>query len=152
MTMPRGKRRARHGTYKAEGAGRQGRYEAEGVGHHDQDQDSGDTDPEGEEAQGRVERVNTAEPIDSSLNITNSEKKTQGSIGRNIASRPYKDVGKDIQGMRVIMADLLPALTMKVQREVAEWDEAYQKLKSAVREGKKPKDREVRGHNNVEGV
>ena len=53
------------------------------------------------------------------------------------------DVGKDIQLMRVIMADLPPALTMEVLREVAERDEIYQKLKAAVKEGKKPKDRDL---------
>ena len=51
------------------------------------------------------------------------------------------DVGEDIQVMRVIMADLPPALSTEVLREVADRDEVYQKLKVAVREGKKPKDR-----------
>ena len=41
------------------------------------------------------------------------------------------------------MADLLPALTMAVLREVAERDEIYQKLKAAVKEGKKPKNRDL---------
>ena len=50
------------------------------------------------------------------------------------------DVGEDVQVMRVIMADLPPALTMEVLREVAEHNEVYQKLKVAVKEGKKPKD------------
>ena len=53
------------------------------------------------------------------------------------------DVGDDIQVMRVIMADLPPALTMEVLREVAERDKVYQKLKAAVKEGKKPKDRDL---------
>ena len=41
------------------------------------------------------------------------------------------------------MADLPPALSMEVLREVAEQDEIYQKLKAAVKEGKKPKDRDL---------
>ena len=53
------------------------------------------------------------------------------------------DVGEDIQVMRVIMADLPPALSMEVLREVAERDEVYQKLKVAVKAGKKPKDRDM---------
>ena len=53
------------------------------------------------------------------------------------------DVGEDIQVMRVIMADLPPAWTMEVLREVAERDEIYRKLKVAVEEGKKPKDRNL---------
>ena len=53
------------------------------------------------------------------------------------------DVGEDIQVMRVIMADLPPALSMEVLREVAERDEVYQKLKAAVKAGKKPKDRDM---------
>ena len=35
----------------------------------------------------------------------------------------------------------MPALSMEVLMEVADRDEVYQKLKAAVREGKKPKDR-----------
>ena len=53
------------------------------------------------------------------------------------------DVGEDIQVMRVIMADLPLALSMKVLREVADRDEVYQKLKTAVKAGKKPKDRDI---------
>ena len=53
------------------------------------------------------------------------------------------DVSEDIQVMRVIMADLPPALTMEVLREVAERNEIYQKLKAAMKEGKKPKDRDL---------
>ena len=53
------------------------------------------------------------------------------------------DVGEDIQVMRVIMADLPPALSMEVLREVAERDEVYHKLKAAVKVGKKPKDRDM---------
>ena len=51
------------------------------------------------------------------------------------------DVSKDIQVMRVIMVDLPPALSML--REVAERNEIDQKLKAAVKEGKKPKDRDL---------
>ena len=53
------------------------------------------------------------------------------------------DMGEDVQVMCVIMADLPPALTMEVLREVAERDEVYQKLKVAVKEGKKLKDRDL---------
>ena len=53
------------------------------------------------------------------------------------------DVGEDIQVMRVIMADLPPALSMEVLWEMAERDEVYQKLKAAVKAGKKPKDRDM---------
>ena len=53
------------------------------------------------------------------------------------------DVGEDVQVMRVIMADLPPALTMEVVKEVAEHDRVYQKLKVAVKEGKKPTDRDL---------
>ena len=53
------------------------------------------------------------------------------------------DVGEDIQVMRVIMADLPPALSMEVLREVAERDEGYQKLKAAMKAGKKPKERDM---------
>ena len=52
------------------------------------------------------------------------------------------DVGEDIQVIRVIMADLPPALTMEVLKEVAKCDNVYQTLKAAVKEGKKPKDRD----------
>ena len=53
------------------------------------------------------------------------------------------DVGKDIQVMRVLMADLPPALSLGVLKEVAEQDKVYQKLKEAVKAGKKPKDRDM---------
>ena len=53
------------------------------------------------------------------------------------------DAGEDIQVIRVIMADLPPALSMEVLREVADRDKVYQKLKAAVKEGKKPKDRDL---------
>ena len=53
------------------------------------------------------------------------------------------DVGEDVQVMRVIMADLPPALSMEVLKEVAEHDKVYQKLKATVKEGKKPKDRDL---------
>ena len=41
------------------------------------------------EAEGVVETVNPAEPIDCILNITISEKKTLGSIRMNIDARTY---------------------------------------------------------------
>ena len=53
---------------------------------------------------------------------------------------------KDVQVITLItciMADLPPALNMEVLREVAEHDEVYQKLKVAVKEGKKVKDRDM---------
>ena len=53
------------------------------------------------------------------------------------------DMGEDIQVRRVIMADLPLALSMKVLRKVAERDEVYQKLKTALKAGKKPKDRDI---------
>ena len=53
------------------------------------------------------------------------------------------DVEEDVQVMRVIMADLPPALSMEELKEVAEHDKVYQKLKAAVKEGKKPKDRDL---------
>ena len=46
------------------------------------------------EAEGAVERVNPAEPIDCILNIAISEKKTQGSICMNIDPRPYNKGAK----------------------------------------------------------
>ena len=51
--------------------------------------------------------------------------------------------GEDVQVIRVIMADLPPALTMGVVKEVAEHDRNYQKLKEAVKAGKKPTDRDL---------
>ena len=53
------------------------------------------------------------------------------------------DDGDDIQVMRVIMADLPPALTTKMIQEVAEKDKTYQKLLTAVRKGVKPHDKEL---------
>ena len=53
------------------------------------------------------------------------------------------DVGEDVQVMRVIMADLPPAMTMDVVKEVAEHDQNYQKLKKAMKSGKKPTDRDM---------
>ena len=41
------------------------------------------------------------------------------------------------------MADLPPALTMEVLKEVAVHHKVYQKLKAAMKEGKKPKDRDL---------
>ena len=49
------------------------------------------------------------------------------------------DVGGDVQVMRVMMADLPPALTIEVVKEVAEHDRVYKKLKVAVKEEKKLK-------------
>ena len=46
------------------------------------------------EAEGVVERVNPAEPVDCILNIAISEKKTQGSICMNIDARPYNKGAK----------------------------------------------------------
>ena len=53
------------------------------------------------------------------------------------------DVGENVQVMRVIMADLPTALTMEVLREVVVHEQVYQKLKAAVMEGEKPKDRDL---------
>ena len=49
------------------------------------------------------------------------------------------DTGEDIQVMRVFIADLPPALSLKVLKEVAERDAVYQRLKEAVKTGRKPK-------------
>ena len=69
-----------------------GENEAEGVGWHGTHEGAG---RQGRcEAEGGVERENRAEPIDSILNAANSEKKTQGSIRRNIAARPYNKEAK----------------------------------------------------------
>ena len=46
------------------------------------------------EAEGVVEKVNPAEPIDCILNIAISEKKTLGSIQMNIDARPYNKGAK----------------------------------------------------------
>ena len=46
------------------------------------------------EAEGVVEKVNPAEPIDCILNIAISEKKTLGSIRMNIDARPYNKGAK----------------------------------------------------------
>ena len=46
------------------------------------------------EAEGVIERVNPAEPVDCILNIAISEKKTQGSLRMNINSRPYNKGAK----------------------------------------------------------
>ena len=53
------------------------------------------------------------------------------------------DTGKDIQVMRVFIADLPPALSLEVLKEVAERDEVYQRLKVAVKTGRKPRDRDM---------
>ena len=53
------------------------------------------------------------------------------------------DVGEDIEVMRVLMVDLPPAPSLGVLKEVAEQDEVYQKLKEAVKAGKKPKDQDM---------
>ena len=53
------------------------------------------------------------------------------------------DTGEDIQVMRVFIADLPPALPLEVLREVAGRDEVYQRLMVAVKQGRKPKDRDM---------
>ena len=53
------------------------------------------------------------------------------------------DTGEDIQVMRVFIADLPPALSLEVLKEVAERDTVYQRLKEAVKTGRKPKDRDT---------
>ena len=53
------------------------------------------------------------------------------------------DVGEDMQVMRVLMADPPPTMTMDMVKEVAEHDQNYQKLKKAVKSGKKPTDRDL---------
>ena len=45
-------------------------------------------------AEGVIERVNPAEPVDCILNIAISEKKTQGSMRMNIDARPYNKGAK----------------------------------------------------------
>ena len=65
------------------------------------------------------------------------EEKEQVNVNVNV------DVGEDIQVMRVLMADLPPALSLGVLKEVAEQGEVYQRLKEAVKAGKKPKDRDM---------
>ena len=52
-------------------------------------------------------------------------------------------MSEDIKVMRVIMADLPPALTMEVVKEVAEHNRVYQKLKVAMKKGKKPTDSDL---------
>ena len=52
------------------------------------------------------------------------------------------DNGEDIQVMRVCIADLPPALSLKVMKEMAERNRVHQKLKEAVKTGRKPKDRD----------
>ena len=53
------------------------------------------------------------------------------------------DMGEDMLVMRVIMEDLPPALFMELLKEVTEHKKVYQKLKAAVKEGKKLKDRDL---------
>ena len=53
------------------------------------------------------------------------------------------DEGEDVHVMRVIMADLPPAMTMDMVKDVAEQDQVYKKLKKAVEEGRKPTDRDL---------
>ena len=50
------------------------------------------------------------------------------------------DDGNDIQVMRVIMADLPPALTTSMIREAAKTDRVYQRLMEAIKLGRKPDD------------
>ena len=50
------------------------------------------------------------------------------------------DDGKDVQIMRVIMADLPPALTTDMIRQVVREDSAYQDLKESIRLGIKSTD------------
>ena len=45
--------------------------------------------------------------------------------------------------MRDLMADLPPALSLGVLKEVAKQDEGYQKLKEAAKADKKPKDQDM---------
>ena len=60
------------------------------------------------------------------------------------------DTGEDIQVMRVFIADLPPTLSLEVLKEVAERDAVYQRLKEAVKTGRKPKDR-TQGHGPLHG-
>ena len=53
------------------------------------------------------------------------------------------ETGEDIQVMRVFIADLLPALSLEVLKEVAGRDEVYQRLMVAVKQGRKPKDQDM---------
>ena len=53
------------------------------------------------------------------------------------------DEGEETEVMRVIMADLSPALSLELVREVAQGDPAYQSLKAAVQAGSKPRDGEL---------
>ena len=51
--------------------------------------------------------------------------------------------GEDIQVRWVFIADLPPELPLEVLREVAAQDEVYQRLKVAVKQGRKPTDRDM---------
>ena len=53
------------------------------------------------------------------------------------------DTSEDIEVMRVFIADLPPALSLEVLKEVAERDEVYQRLKEAVKTCRKPRDRDM---------
>ena len=59
------------------------------------------------------------------------------------------DKGGDIQERRIISKDLAPALTKEEQREEAKQDKIYQKPNAAVKEDKKPKDRDLVPHKMV---
>ena len=61
----------------------------------------------------------------------------------------YIDDGDDVHIMRMILSDLPPALTEKKIQEVAQKDEKYQQLKSAVQAGKKPDDPNLTAYTSV---
>ena len=61
------------------------------------------------------------------------------------------DDGDEVQIMRVMMADLPPALTLKMIQQAALSDPVYQKLIQAVQQGKKPEDPSLTPYTSVWG-
>ena len=59
------------------------------------------------------------------------------------------DDGDDILVMRVVMADLPPALTMKMLKEAAGNDPVYQRLINAILSGRKPADAEMTSYTSI---
>jgi hypothetical protein len=55
------------------------------------------------------------------------------------------DTGGDIHVMRVLIANLLRALSLEVLKEVVEQDKVYQRPKEVVKAGRKPKNRKTLG-------
>ena len=65
-----------------------------------------------------------------------------GDLNEEEKERLRMDIGEDIQVMRVCIADLPLALSLEVMKERAERNRVHQKLKEAVKTGRKPKDRD----------